>query len=144
LCSVDDTVDGILALAASPHSGPVNIGSDSEMTIIQIAAMILAVVRACSRRARTASGSSFVSSRYALPASWSGRSPGAASARIVSASAACSPDRNRGRGLPGAVRRRAGRRGPGGRGGVFRRAGGRGRDVPHPNYAPGQAPSQVS
>jgi dTDP-glucose 4,6-dehydratase len=41
LCYVDDTIDGILALAASPHPGPVNIGSDHEMTILQIATLIL-------------------------------------------------------------------------------------------------------
>jgi dTDP-glucose 4,6-dehydratase len=41
LCYVDDTINGILALAASPHPGPVNIGSDGEMTVLQIATLIL-------------------------------------------------------------------------------------------------------
>jgi dTDP-glucose 4,6-dehydratase len=41
LCYVDDTIDGILALAASPHSGPVNIGSDHEMTVLRIATLVL-------------------------------------------------------------------------------------------------------
>jgi len=41
LCYVDDTIDGILALASSPHPGPVNIGSDHEMTVLQIATLIL-------------------------------------------------------------------------------------------------------
>jgi dTDP-glucose 4,6-dehydratase len=48
LCYVDDTIDGILALAASPHSGPVNIGSDSEMTVLQIATMILGITGSAS------------------------------------------------------------------------------------------------
>jgi dTDP-glucose 4,6-dehydratase len=47
-CYVDDTIDGILALAASPHSGPVNIGSDSEMTVLQIATMILGITGSAS------------------------------------------------------------------------------------------------
>jgi dTDP-glucose 4,6-dehydratase len=40
ICYADDTIDGILALAASTHPGPVNIGSDHEMTMLQIASMI--------------------------------------------------------------------------------------------------------
>ena len=48
LCYVDDTIDGILALAASPHSGPVNIGSDHEMTVLQIATLILGITRSAS------------------------------------------------------------------------------------------------
>lgn len=44
LCYVDDTISGILALAASPCPGPVNIGSDSEMTVLQIATMILGII----------------------------------------------------------------------------------------------------
>ncbi len=40
ICYVDDTIDGILALAGSSHPGPVNIGSDHEMTILKIATMI--------------------------------------------------------------------------------------------------------
>jgi dTDP-glucose 4,6-dehydratase len=39
-CYVDDTIDGILALADSVHPGPVNIGSHHEMTVLQIATMI--------------------------------------------------------------------------------------------------------
>jgi dTDP-glucose 4,6-dehydratase len=48
LCYVDDTIDGILALAASPHSGPVNIGSDHEMTVLQIATLILGITGSAS------------------------------------------------------------------------------------------------
>ena len=40
ICYVDDTIDGILALASSAHPGPVNIGSDHEMTMLKIATMI--------------------------------------------------------------------------------------------------------
>lgn len=48
LCYVDDTIDGILALTASPHSGPVNIGSDHEMTVLQIATLILGITGSAS------------------------------------------------------------------------------------------------
>ena len=37
LCYVEDTVDGILALAASDHPGPVNIGSTEETTMRDLA-----------------------------------------------------------------------------------------------------------
>jgi len=37
LCYVEDTVEGILALAASDHPGPVNIGSSEEITILELA-----------------------------------------------------------------------------------------------------------
>jgi dTDP-glucose 4,6-dehydratase len=37
LCFVEDTVDGIIALAASGHPGPVNIGSQYEMTMLELA-----------------------------------------------------------------------------------------------------------
>jgi dTDP-glucose 4,6-dehydratase len=37
LCYVEDTVEGILALAASGHPGPVNIGSSEEVTILELA-----------------------------------------------------------------------------------------------------------
>jgi dTDP-glucose 4,6-dehydratase len=37
LCYVEDTVDGILALAASSHPGPVNIGSSDELTMLELA-----------------------------------------------------------------------------------------------------------
>lgn len=48
LCYVDDTIDGILALAASHHPGPVNIGSDHEMTVLQIATLVLAITGSAS------------------------------------------------------------------------------------------------
>jgi dTDP-glucose 4,6-dehydratase len=37
LCYVQDTVDGILALAASDHSGPMNIGGPEEITMLELA-----------------------------------------------------------------------------------------------------------
>jgi dTDP-glucose 4,6-dehydratase len=40
ICYVDDTIDGILALVASPHAGPVNIGSGYEMTMLELATSI--------------------------------------------------------------------------------------------------------
>jgi dTDP-glucose 4,6-dehydratase len=41
LCHVDDTVRGILAVAASDHPGPVNIGNPDEATVLEIAARII-------------------------------------------------------------------------------------------------------
>jgi dTDP-glucose 4,6-dehydratase len=37
LCYVEDTVDGILSLAASDQPGPVNVGSSDELTMLQLA-----------------------------------------------------------------------------------------------------------
>jgi dTDP-glucose 4,6-dehydratase len=37
LCYVEDTVEGLLALAASSHPGPVNIGSSEETTMLELA-----------------------------------------------------------------------------------------------------------
>jgi dTDP-glucose 4,6-dehydratase len=37
LCYVEDTVEGILALAASEHPGPVNIGGSEEVTMLELA-----------------------------------------------------------------------------------------------------------
>jgi len=37
LCYVEDTVQGILALAASDHAGPVNIGGSEEVTMLELA-----------------------------------------------------------------------------------------------------------
>jgi dTDP-glucose 4,6-dehydratase len=36
-CYVDDTIRGILALAATSHSGPVNIGSADEASVLELA-----------------------------------------------------------------------------------------------------------
>jgi dTDP-glucose 4,6-dehydratase len=41
LCHVDDTVGGILAVAASDLAGPVNIGNPEEATVLQIAERII-------------------------------------------------------------------------------------------------------
>jgi dTDP-glucose 4,6-dehydratase len=40
LCYVEDTVDGLLALAASQCAGPVNIGNDHEITVLDLATQI--------------------------------------------------------------------------------------------------------
>jgi len=40
LCYVEDTVEGILALAASDHAGPVNVGSSDEMSMLELAERI--------------------------------------------------------------------------------------------------------
>lgn len=40
LCYVDDTVQGILAVASSGHPGPVNIGNPTELTMLELAMRI--------------------------------------------------------------------------------------------------------
>jgi dTDP-glucose 4,6-dehydratase len=40
ICFVDDTVDGILALAASTEPGPINIGNPYELTMLELAQRI--------------------------------------------------------------------------------------------------------
>jgi len=40
LCHVDDTVDGLIALARSGSAGPVNIGNPDEVTVLHIAELI--------------------------------------------------------------------------------------------------------
>ncbi len=40
VCYVDDTVAGIMALAASDFAGPVNIGGSQELTVLQLAEMV--------------------------------------------------------------------------------------------------------
>jgi dTDP-glucose 4,6-dehydratase len=40
LCFVDDTVDGLVRLAASADPGPVNIGNAAELTVLEIAELI--------------------------------------------------------------------------------------------------------
>jgi len=37
LCFVEDTVEGIVSMTASAHAGPVNIGSQDEMTMLELA-----------------------------------------------------------------------------------------------------------
>jgi len=41
LCYVDDTVDGLLALAHGAVAGPVNIGNDDERTVCELATLIV-------------------------------------------------------------------------------------------------------
>jgi dTDP-glucose 4,6-dehydratase len=43
LCYVDDTVRGLLALADSEVTGPVNIGSDEELSVLSLARVVLNV-----------------------------------------------------------------------------------------------------
>ncbi|MCX2970699.1 UDP-glucuronic acid decarboxylase family protein [Streptomyces sp. TRM70308] len=43
LCYVDDTVEGLLALAASGLPGPVNVGGDEEITILELAQRVIAL-----------------------------------------------------------------------------------------------------
>ncbi|GGY09397.1 NAD-dependent epimerase/dehydratase family protein [Streptomyces anandii] len=49
LCYVDDTVDGVLALAASRESGPVNIGGTDEITMLELARRIVDLTGSASR-----------------------------------------------------------------------------------------------
>ncbi len=42
ICYVDDLVAGVLAMAESGHPGPVNLGNPTELTVLQIAADVLA------------------------------------------------------------------------------------------------------
>jgi dTDP-glucose 4,6-dehydratase len=48
VCYVDDLVDGVLALAASGHPGPVNIGNPTELSVRQIAEDVLAATGSAS------------------------------------------------------------------------------------------------
>jgi dTDP-glucose 4,6-dehydratase len=43
LCFVEDTVAGIIAMAASEHAGPVNLGSQEEMTMLGLAERVQAL-----------------------------------------------------------------------------------------------------
>ncbi|MDQ0584301.1 nucleoside-diphosphate-sugar epimerase [Streptomyces rishiriensis] len=49
LCYVDDTVDGVLALAASGEPGPVNIGGGVEITVLDLARRIVEITGSSSR-----------------------------------------------------------------------------------------------
>ncbi|WP_446047275.1 NAD-dependent epimerase/dehydratase family protein [Streptomyces olivaceus] len=49
LCYVDDTVRGVLALAASGESGPVNIGGADEITMLELARRIVELTGSGSR-----------------------------------------------------------------------------------------------
>ena len=48
LCFVEDTVAGILALAVTEHPGPVNIGSDEETSMLELAQRIVAMTGSAS------------------------------------------------------------------------------------------------
>lgn len=49
LCYVDDTVDGVLALAASGKAGPVNVGGTDEITVLELARRIVELTGSASR-----------------------------------------------------------------------------------------------
>ncbi|MEV5886336.1 NAD-dependent epimerase/dehydratase family protein [Streptomyces sp. NPDC052020] len=49
LCYVDDTVDGVLALAGSRETGPVNIGGGEEITVLELARRIVELTGSASR-----------------------------------------------------------------------------------------------
>lgn len=46
LCYVEDTVRGLLALADSTVTGPINIGSDEELSVLSLARVVLSVTGA--------------------------------------------------------------------------------------------------
>ncbi|HYO41118.1 MAG TPA: NAD-dependent epimerase/dehydratase family protein [Nocardioidaceae bacterium] len=48
LCYVEDTVSGLVAMAASEHAGPVNIGSQEEMTMLALAERVRALTGSAS------------------------------------------------------------------------------------------------
>ena len=47
-CYVDDTVDGLLALLACDHVGPVNVGNPDDITVATLAERVLEVTGSCS------------------------------------------------------------------------------------------------
>ncbi|MFC7896551.1 UDP-glucuronic acid decarboxylase family protein [Streptomyces sp. NPDC057381] len=49
LCYVDDTVEGVLALAASGETGPVNIGGTDEITMLELARRVVELTGSGSR-----------------------------------------------------------------------------------------------
>lgn len=49
LCYVDDTVEGVLALAASGENGPVNIGGADEITMLELARRVVELTGSGSR-----------------------------------------------------------------------------------------------
>jgi len=48
-CYVSDLVDGLVRLAESPYDGPVNLGSDDEMTVLELAREIIDLAGSSSR-----------------------------------------------------------------------------------------------
>jgi dTDP-glucose 4,6-dehydratase len=49
VCYVDDTVEGLLRLLRSDHSGPMNIGSPSELPVVDLARRIIALTGSSSQ-----------------------------------------------------------------------------------------------
>lgn len=48
LCYVDDLIDGIVQLAASDHNGPMNLGNPEEVSVLELAKLILQVTNSTS------------------------------------------------------------------------------------------------
>lgn len=48
LCYVDDLVAGLLALLVSPHTGPINLGSEAELSMRQLARAVIDAVGSAS------------------------------------------------------------------------------------------------
>jgi dTDP-glucose 4,6-dehydratase len=40
LCYVDDLVEGVMRMLASPHPGPVNLGNPEELTVLELAGLV--------------------------------------------------------------------------------------------------------
>jgi dTDP-glucose 4,6-dehydratase len=49
LCYVDDLVAGLVAMLLSDHPGPVNLGNPSELTVLDLAALVLRLTGSSSR-----------------------------------------------------------------------------------------------
>ncbi len=49
ICYVDDTVDGVWRLLGSSYVGPVNIGSESELSMLELAERVIEVCESASR-----------------------------------------------------------------------------------------------
>jgi dTDP-glucose 4,6-dehydratase len=49
LCYVDDLVRGLLAMAESEHTGPVNLGNPEEVTVLEVARRVIEVTGSRSR-----------------------------------------------------------------------------------------------
>jgi dTDP-glucose 4,6-dehydratase len=48
LCYVDDLIDGIVALAGSDHHGPMNIGNPEEVSVLELAQLIVKITNSAS------------------------------------------------------------------------------------------------
>lgn len=48
-CYVDDLIDGMIRMMASPHTGPINLGNPRENTMLEIANMVIALTNSSSK-----------------------------------------------------------------------------------------------